>query len=60
MVECQGIGPDGERGHRLGIGDGERLLVMVAGLTRSTPMGSADIYIYIYIYIWVPIKPNWG
>ena len=43
----------------LEVGDGGWLLVMAAVLTRSTPMGSADIYIYIhtciYIYIYIYI-----
>ena len=31
----------------LEVGDGGWLLVMAAGLTRSTPMGSADTYVYL-------------
>ena len=37
--ECQGIRPDGEWIRVERCGDGDRLLVMVAGLTRSTPDG---------------------
>ena len=51
MIPFQGIGPDGEwilvSGLVMVIG----CLVMVAAPTRSTPMGSADIYTYIHTYI---------